>query len=307
MGSALAVMHVLRSRGVEARVIVPNAIPLNLMWLPGAEVAEVYDAAKHSGYLDTVKAAVILDLSSAARFQPIAGHIMRPSCQRIVVDHHVEPEPVAQVMHVDTASAATCLILANVLRPLVPDGLSTNVAQCLYTGIYTDTGGFRFPRTDAELFRVVASLVADGADPVLTHECLYNRAPFSRLVLLGKALASMQIFHHGATAIMALSSADLEAHGATTEDLDGFVHHTLSIDGVDAGVLIAEVDNQVKISFRSKGTMFIREVAAEFGGGGHNYAAGARIASRPLQSVVNDVVERLGSYRERARVMRSIP
>jgi len=307
MGSALAVWHVLRGRGVNARVILPTPVPSNLAWLPGANSAEVFDATVHNSYLESVPNAVVVDLNTAARFAPVSDLLIRSSCYRIVVDHHVEPEMFAQCIHVNVESPATCAILVDVLKSLLPDGFSKEIAQCLYTGIYTDTGGFRFPRTNGSLFRAVGELVDAGADPVLTHEQLYNQTPRSRLVLLGKALASMQFYHQGATAVMALSQSDLTSHGATSEDLDGFVHHTLSIAGVDAGILIADLGQNVKISFRSKGEMYVRDIAASYGGGGHVYAAGARVEGLPLDDVVASVIERVGLYRDSARSMRSTP
>lgn len=307
IGSALAVWHALRLRGIPARVILPTAPPSNLLWLPGAEQIETYVTEEHATYLHDVDTVIILDLNAVSRFSPISDYIMRPTCTRILVDHHVEPEQIAQNMLVDVTSPATCAMLATVLQLLTPSGLSPEIAQCLYTGIYTDTGGFRFPRTDGKLFRSVADLVDAGADPVVTHERLYGQVPFCRMALLGKALASMRLEHDGTTALMVVSREDIEQYHATTEDLEGFVHHTLSIKGVDAGILIADVGNQVKVSFRSKGAMYVRDIAAEFGGGGHVYAAGARLSGTPLNDVIERVIEAIGRYRAKAFTMRSTP
>lgn len=89
---------------------------------------------------------------------------------------------------------------------------------------------------------------------------------------------------------MTLSKTMLDQYGCTTDDTEGFVHHTLSLSGIDMGILFIELDAEVKCSFRSKGDVFVRDLAARYGGGGHVYAAGARIPARPLGDVVNDVV-----------------
>jgi phosphoesterase RecJ-like protein len=307
IGSALAVWHALRLRGVLARVVLPTAPPRNLLWLPGAEHIETYGSEEHATYLHDVDTVIILDLNAVSRFAPISDHVMRPTCTRILVDHHIEPEHIAQHMLVDVTSPATCAMLVTVLQTLTPSGLSPDIAQCLYTGIYTDTGGFRFPRTDGNLFRSVADLVDAGADPVVTHERLYNQVPFCRMALLGKALASMRLEHDGSTALMVVTQEDIKQYHATTEDLDGFVHHTLSIEGVDAGILIADLGDQIKVSFRSKGAVYVRDIAAEFGGGGHLYAAGARLSGIPLNEAVERVIEAIGCYRAKAFTMRSTP
>jgi len=307
IGSVLAVWHVLGSRGCNARIVVPNRVSDNLRWLAGSENIEVYDASIHSDYLDSVAVCVVLDLSAAKRFEPIASHVLRSGCVRIVIDHHMEPEALGEVMCVDTTSAATCAMLVDVLEPLQTDGFAPEVAQALYLGINTDTGGFRFPRTDAPLLRKVAMLVEQGADPVRTYEELYNRSSFSRLVLLGEALAGMALHHDGATCIMLVRAGHLVKHGATSDDVEGFVHHTLTIAGVDVGVLMVELDDQIKLSFRSKGHTQVRDLAASFGGGGHGYAAGARVPWAEPEMIVEQILERLGNQRKSARSINETP
>jgi phosphoesterase RecJ-like protein len=188
-------------------------------------------------------------------------------------------------------------MLADILQLIEPSAtFSAAVAQALYVGIMTDTGGFRFPRTTGRLHRTVADLIDAGADPVQAHEAIFNTSSIGRMNMLGEALCSLRTFYAGRLCVMVLTAADLKRHGCTTDDVEGYVHHTLVIDGVQMGIMIVELADQVKISFRSKGQTFVRDLAATFGGGGHVYAAGARIQGQTLDTVVHTVVERAETF-----------
>jgi phosphoesterase RecJ-like protein len=164
-------------------------------------------------------------------------------------------------------------------------------AQCLYVGLMTDSGGFRFPRTTPEVFRLAAQLVESGADPVIAYEKVFNTNSVHRTRLLGHALAGM-ILHDGKLCTMTVTQADLAMYGCTIEDTEGFVHHTLSLEGVQMGVLFVELPGQIKCSFRSKGNVYVHALAASYNGGGHVHAAGARVPGRPLSEVMTEVVAR---------------
>lgn len=276
-----------RQLGLSARVILPSPAPDNLLWFDGAENLEVFTPELA---IDIEQAAciVVLDLNARSRLRDLGEAISRSSALVINVDHHTHPEDFAHVAWIDTEACSTCSMVAEIAR--CADVTDAAMSMCLYTGIMTDTGSFRFPRTTSDVHRTVAELIDQGADPVRSYELVMNQGSVLRARLLGEALRSMQLHANGRLCVMTLSKTMLDQYGCTTDDTEGFVHHTLSLSGIDMGILFIELDAEVKCSFRSKGDVFVRDLAARYGGGGHVYAAGARIPARPLGDVVNDVV-----------------
>jgi phosphoesterase RecJ-like protein len=155
--------------------------------------------------------------------------------------------------------------------------ISPKAAQGLYTAIMTDTGSFRFPRTDSDIFRACADLIDLGADPVKTYDETYNSAKPSRVKLIGKCLSSLQFFFDDRLATQVIKQADLRESGAIEEEVDGFVQFPLQVGTVEFSIFILELRQGWKMSFRSKGSKSAAEVAKQFGGNGHFNAAGARV------------------------------
>lgn len=287
IGSALGMWHLLRNLGIAARVFLPSPAPDNLRWLDGAENLEVFSPELTSD-IERASCIVVLDLNSRSRLRDLGSAISRSSAMVINIDHHTLPEDFANVAWIDTDACSTCIMVAELARHAgVRD---PSMALCLYTGIMTDTGSFRFPRTTAEVHRIVADLLEQGADPVRSYDLVMNQGSVLRARLLGEALRSMELHANGRLCVMVLSSSILAQYGCTTDDTEGFVHHTLSLTGVDMGILIIELASEIKCSFRSKGDVGVRDLAARYGGGGHIYAAGARIPGRRLEDVVTDVI-----------------
>ena len=297
VGSVCALRNALLERGIAARIILPTPAPTNLCWIAGAADMEVFDAERHASVIASADTLVVLDVNAVARFEPVASAMRQSEARIVCIDHHVHPEAFAHVQCTDTDAPATCSMLFDILRAL-NDGSSFSraVAEPLYVGIMTDTGNFRFPRTTEATHRMIADLVEAGADPVRAYEEIFNRSTVQRLNMLGEALCSLRTFYDGQLCVMVVTHADLLRHACTSDDVEGFVQHTLAIAGVGMGIMIVELENQIKLSFRSKGDTFVRDLAASFGGGGHVYAAGARVTDVPLDSVVAEVITRAGTY-----------
>lgn len=289
VGSALGMMHWLKGRGLNCTVVLPNAAPSNLQWLPGAA-----DMLTYSSKVDVLIAqadlVIVLDLNTLTRLGELGARIAESPATIVNIDHHSHPQDFASVAIVYTDACSTCYLLAELI--LMIDGqpaLTGELAQCLYTGIMTDTGSFRFPRTNERVFVLAGMLVGHGADPVETYDAVMNQSSFGRSRLLGIALASLQLLADGRLCTMSVRRKDLIDTGCNVDDVEGFVHHTLTIAGVQAGILFVEVDGEVKCSFRSKGATYVRDLAAIYGGGGHVHAAGARVRQRGFDNVVTTV------------------
>ncbi len=290
IGSALGLMHVLEEiggSGTVVNVVLPSPCPLNLRWLPGAE-----RIVEYAGNPITAECVVVLDLNAISRMGALGSAIATSPARIVNVDHHTFPEDFAHVQWIDVEASSTCQLIAMVSEPLfAATSMSRAAAQCLYVGLMTDSGSFRFPRTTPDVFRVAARLVEAGADPVEAYERVYNQNSLKRTQLLGHALSNLAVHHDGRVCTMMVTQQDLEYYGCSLEDTEGLVHYTLSIEGVMLGILFIELTGEVKCSFRSKGTTFVRDLAALYGGGGHLHAAGARIPGTMIQ-VVTDVVAR---------------
>ncbi len=168
--------------------------------------------------------------------------------------------------------------------------------MALYTAIMTDTGSFRYPRTDAGTHRIVSRLIECGADPPSIFSRVYETWTPGRMRLLGEALDTLSLSGGGAIATM-LTTREMFARTGTTEvETDTFSTYPMNIRGVRIGILFTELADGVKISFRSKGAIPVNALAKEFGGNGHINASGARLHDVKLEAVVRDVLLAAGKY-----------
>jgi phosphoesterase RecJ-like protein len=204
--------------------------------------------------------------------------------------------PFADLYLVDEESAATGEILYHLLRFLDEGSLTQEIAIPLYAAIMTDTGSFRFPKTDGDLHRVIADLIDRRADPVMIYRSLYEQGSPNRTQLLGLVLSTLQMAHEGRVASMVATKEMFRRTGTSEEDIENFINYTLTIGGVQIGLLITDLTDGIKISFRSRGDIEINKLAQEFGGNGHKNAAGARLSEGEIHAVLNRVVEQSLKY-----------
>lgn len=275
IGSQVALARVLAALGFDVVCINADAIPRRLQFLV-KEMAflrtdEVVNAPDD-------RAAIFVDCADHAR----AGERLkvRFAAPVAVVDHHLSNVGFATANLVDSASAATCEILAGVFfdNNLPVDA---QTAQALYTGILTDTGQFRFNSTSRRCFVLAGELVARGAQPSEAGYQLYERETEGKLRLLQHFLASLRLECAGRVCVGTLAPGIFEETGTSVEDTEGLVDYARSIDGVDIGALIEEkTDGTVKASLRAKEPAYrVDLVAAQFNGGGHACAAGLNLKS----------------------------
>lgn len=294
IGSTLGLYHLLKSQGIQATIVHQHPVPKNLEFLSIPEKAYLTPSDPEiQNVVSMADAWCVLDLNAPQRLGPdirpfydsFAGHTF-------VFDHHVEPSITAHSLTVIIEASSTCEIIAR-LALTSNLSISKDAAQCLYTGIMTDTGGFRHPRTTADVMRLAATLIDCGADPVMIYDKVMNAQSFSSVKLLGKALNNVQVEHDGSLVLMIMRKEDLE--GYSSEDLEGFVNYTLSITGAKIGGLITEwPDETVKMSLRAKPQFEVRSITEHFGGGGHMQAAGARVKQGNLEEIVKTIISMAG-------------
>jgi len=282
IGSTLALYHYLIAIGQDARVIAPNDYPKFLKWMPGTDA--ILNFEKQHKLCDSLirQASVIftLDFNHFSRVGQLEPLLEASTATFVMIDHHQAPASYAKVTYSDVAMSSTCEMVYNFIAYLEDlDRISPDIANCLYTGIMTDTGSFKFPCTTSKTHRVIADLIEKGAENTAVHDLVYDTNSPSRLQLLGCALKNLVILPQYHTAYITLSQEELDTYNYKKGDTEGFVNYGLTMESIIFAVIFIENKEEkiIKISFRSKGNFSVNEFArAHFSGGGHTNAAGGK-------------------------------
>jgi phosphoesterase RecJ-like protein len=282
MGSTLALYHFLLKLDHQATVISPNEFPGFLDWLPSAETVLVYENDKENTTKILQEAELIftLDFNALHRTGEMEHVLNKLKAIFIMIDHHQSPDDFAKFTYSDTSFGSTCEMIYNFILQLGKKELiDKTIANCIYTGILTDSGSFRFPKTTGTTHRIIADLIDLGAENTTIPTLLFDNNSYDRLQLLGRALQNMKVFPEYKTTYISLSQEELDAFHYVKGDTEGIVNYGLTIKGiVFAAIFIEHKDeNIIKISFRSQGDFDVNQFArAHFNGGGHINAAGGK-------------------------------
>lgn len=281
IGSSLALYQYLKKKGKTPKIISPSAYPVFLNWLPQNSEVMIYTNGKKAAedYLKSSDLVFIVDHNSFKRSGDLEKILQNLPAKKIMIDHHPEPEQIVDLMFSDTAMCATCELMYEFIEALGDENLiDTHIAECLYTGIVTDTGGLSYNSSNPRTYQIVGDLLARGIDKSKIHSNVYDNFSTDRMKLLGHCLdQGLEVLSEYQTAIITLTKEDLLKFNYKDGDTEGFVNYPLSIQGMLVSVIFIEKEDMVKISFRSKGNVPINAVAsAHFNGGGHMNAAGGR-------------------------------
>jgi phosphoesterase RecJ-like protein len=275
LGSELGMLGILEAVGKRVRIVNAQATPANLRWIDPRQRLESLAGGVDPASLASTDLFIVLDTSAWAQLGAM-GDVIRAHRDRVVVvDHHVSEDDLCDRWFKDPTAEATARIVAEVgLRLKVP--LTEAIATPIYAGLSTDTGGFRFPSTNGETFRVAARLVDAGASPPAIYRELFEQDSIGRLHLVGRTLAGARVSHDGHVITSIVRLADIREAGALPSDTEDLVNLTLAVKGTAlAVILIEQPDGRVKASFRSRSHVDASALAATFGGGGHRAAAGS--------------------------------
>lgn len=296
LGSSLGMANYLVKKGHHVQVITPSDYPEFLKWMKGNQEVVVYSEERHEWVADQVSQAdiiITLDFSVLSRINQMGEMVRVADGFKVNVDHHLDPEDFADFQFWNTKAAATCELCYELMVALGDEDLiDQDIANCLYAGIMTDTGGFRHSNTTKNVHEVVAKLIDLGADNSQVAKNIYDKSSLNRLRFLGFALGeNLQVIEKYHTAYFALKNSDLAKFNSKTGDTEGLVNYALSIEGITLGALFKETDEGVKISLRSTGEFPANELASRFfNGGGHRNAAGGRVFD-----TLEDTVEKFKS------------
>ncbi|KIQ24295.1 exopolyphosphatase [Flavobacterium sp. MEB061] len=282
MGSTLGLYHFLLKNNHQPTVIAPNDFPDFLAWLPGSETVKIFekDTENCTKILEEAELIFTLDFNAFHRTGEMEHTLAKLTAPFIMIDHHQKPDDYATYMYSDTAFGSTCEMVYNFISFLdKKQDLDKTIATCIYTGILTDSGSFRFPGTTGNTHRIIAELIDLGVENTQIPVLLFDNSSYSRLQLLGRALQNMKVFEEYKASYTTLTQEELDAFHYVKGDTEGIVNYGLSIKGICFTAIFIENkdENIIKISFRSQGGFDVNQFARDhFNGGGHSNAAGGR-------------------------------
>lgn len=302
IGSMLAMAEFLRLKGHEVKMVCPNAFPDFLAWMPGAGdilIFEREDEACKTAIAEA-EAIMMLDFNNLARSAVLHNEIGKTRCPRILVDHHIDPDLdhiscYYSETNVSSASEIVTEIVLHYGEQFVTEGVATN----LMVGIMTDTGCFSHSIYHPRTFELVSKLIDKAMPYKLIHEMVYDSFTEGRLRLLGYAIQKMEVLPDYAVAIIALRKSEMERFDFQPGDTEGIVNFPLSMKKIKMSVLITERPDQIRLSFRSKGTFSVNDLANKhFKGGGHTNAAGGSTTKISMKTTIKQLKSILPEYEE---------
>lgn len=302
MGSSLALCEWLKLLGHKVVVITPTDYPRFLHWMPGHSEVIIYESNEKKAKTITKEADYIfcLDFNDLKRINEYGHSVSSSPAIKVMIDHHREPSNFDRYRYwTYEASSTSELIYHFIKKCRGTDNITPEIANCLYTGIMTDTGSFRYRGTSADTHRTIAELIDKGAQNSYIHEQVYDSNTMMRLKMMGFVLyEKLGILPAYNTALVYLTREELTRFDIKTGDTEGFVNYGLSIEGIKLSVLIVDRTKLVKMSFRSKGDFPCNEFARDhFEGGGHKNAAGGQ-STNSLETTITRFTEVLSLYKE---------
>ncbi|WP_420572578.1 DHH family phosphoesterase [Kordia sp.] len=303
IGSTLALWHYLKKGQHNATIIAPNDYPEFLKWMPGENEIVKFDYEKDRAkeILNDANVIFTLDFNDLSRIGDMATTVSDCKATFIMIDHHQQPSDYAKFMYSDTSMSSTCEMVYNFISYLGDEALiNAEMATCMYTGIMTDTGSFRFKATTSTTHRIIANLMDKGAENASIHNEIYDTNRLSRLQLLGCALKNLVVLEAYSTVYITISKDELVRYDFKKGDTEGFVNYGLSLKGIKFAAIFIEnlQEPYVKMSLRSKGDFSVNEFArAHFNGGGHTNAAGGR-SDDSMEKTIEKFIKILPAYKE---------
>ena len=304
IGSSLGLFHFLTSQEKTVNVIVPNAFPEFLHWMPGAKEVIVYD--KYKEYADKLinEADVLccLDFNVLSRIDEMEEVVRNTPARKMMVDHHLYPGDFCRITISHPEISSTSELVFRLICQLGNfSDITKEGAECIYTGMMTDTGGFTYNSNDREIYYIISELLSKGIDKDEIYRKVFNTHSEGRLRLMGYVLYDkMQVFPEFNSALIWLDASEQKRFQYKKGDTEGFVNIPLSIKDVRFSVFLREDTEKkmIKVSLRSVGTFPCNKVASEFfNGGGHLNASGGEFYG-PMEEAINLFKQALVKYQD---------
>lgn len=290
IGSSIATYRYLIQLGHDVTMIAPSEYPVLFKFLPDIEKMLIYDLHKDDVKTAIAEAGILfcLDFNSLDRIDPLATDIDSSKAYKILIDHHLDPEPFADYYLSDTDASSTSELVYRFVESLGDlSKVDLDMATCLFTGILTDTGSFKYA-TNPEVYRIASELKKMGIDDYKINDIIFNSQTERQLRILGHALYNrMEVIPALQTGLIYLTKSDYHKYQISRGDTEGLVNHILMIEGINIAGFIREMPaGEIRLSLRSKGDISVQELARDhFSGGGHKNASGGS-SDLPLRETI---------------------
>ena len=290
IGSSLALYAYLIQKGHEVNVIVPNDYAPFLQWLPNNDIVVNFEQ-EHNKSLKLLNRSDIvfcLDFNKLHRINDLGDIIEKLPGKKVMIDHHPEPDDFADYTMSNIKACSTAELIYDFIEMMGDESLvNKDIGVCVYVGIITDTGSFRYAATSVRVHEIAAKILALGIHHEEIHNKIYNSFSEDKMHFFGHCLSNkLKVFHQYNVALIAVSYDEIKEFNVKTGDTEGLVNFGLSISGIKMAALIIEREHLVKLSLRSIGDIDVNKIAKKyFEGGGHKNAAGGK-SHKSLDEVV---------------------
>ncbi len=303
IGSVIAFADYLKAKGKSVQIINHSPTPFNLSFLDKDKSIRVFseDLEANTKFINEADVIMLLDTNEFHRTKSMEKILTDSPARKLCIDHHagIREEMFTAIVS-DTDYAATCQMLYDYIMLDSEKYINKDVASALFVGIMTDTGSFRHPRTNSHVFRICADLFEKGADPVMLYEEVCNRVSKEMMQLQALFMSGLEFHFDGSMVLGKVTQDDFKRFGLNVDHIEGFTSLIMSISGVKTGVMMVELRDNIKLSFRTKGNIPANAMAIEYGGGGHFHAGGANVFGTTMEKLKPQLIETVSKYIDKA-------
>jgi len=297
IGSEIALYQYLKKSGKNVKIINYSETPSNYTFLDKDRIIDCFNESRDKGAINKADAVFILDTNDYSRVKTMAPFIRESNAKKICIDHHLGLNKSDFDYYIsDTDSPSTGELLYKFFKSIGSVTIDFKIAEALYTAIMTDTGSFKFPRTDSETHTITADLLGYGVNPFDVYSEVYNKSSLGTLQLLSRFLNNIKTAYDDRVSYSEVLQKDFVETKTDMYATEGFSQQLMSIESVQIGIIFTQTPKGVKISFRSKDEIPVNELSKEFGGGGHQNAAGASIDGADIEKITEEVISKAEKY-----------
>ena len=303
VGSSLGWAEYLKSLGKQVTVVLPNPFPDFLRWLPNSHLIHFY--ARHEAaatqIINEADLIFCLDFNGLSRLQEMEGAVARAKADRILIDHHLNPDcNVAKlVISHPQMSSTSELVFRLILQLGGFEDMTQSMATCIYTGMMTDTGGFNYNSNDPAIYEIISMLLTKNIDKDKIYRNVFNVYSADRIRLTGYILyEKLNFYANNRASVFTLTRDEMKRFNFIRGDAEGLVNMPLQVKGMRLSISLREDTERdvIRVSLRSVDDFPCNKMAAEFfNGGGHLNASGGELPF-PLSEAIKTAERAIEAY-----------
>ncbi len=277
IGSSLAINEYCEYKRKNSKIFIDGKVNENYNFLNNISKVNSFNKENHSEFFEKADLIIVLDLNDSSRLGIMENLFLSSKAKKIVIDHHLEPKIKTDLSLINIKSSSTGELIWSLLKSDSNIKINKDIANYLYLAIMTDTGNFTFSNTSANTLLSASELVALGANPTHLYSSYYNSIPAKQMKLFGRALSEVEFYFDNHLSVLCVTKEMLKETDSTLSDTENFIERLMTIKNMKIAIQITELDDdELKLSFRSKEGINIRDIAIKYNGGGHSQAAGAK-------------------------------